>query len=648
VRGASGAPVSGLEQIQLLTSTLYILIFFAVLVRVIRLPTPAHVDMALFFGAAAVLIISGALPGVLGIAAPWWLGDITGALLMSLAYLLLRLVADFGTVPRAIMRASEVGLVLSIVAIVALETPMPALATLGLVAYFSFVIAYDTWGFVKAATRTRGVTRRRIQALAIGSTSVGVVILAAGASVALPGLAWLWTEISALLGLASGLCYFVGFAPPTWLRRAWQEPELRSFLTRAASLPRLPDTYRIVRELELGAAASLGAPFASIGLWDRERQRLCFYYSPPPDGGDVPELPASPFLREDSVWELDPARNPIAGRTFLEQRAQLVLDVERADPGNEPLYRAYHARAALAAPITAGEERLGVLVIYAPRAPFFANSDLELLQLLADQAAVVLESRALIDEAARVRAREEATRLKDDFLSSAAHDLKTPLTGLVTQAQLLRRRAERNPQAPVDRVGLDRMLEQSLRLRDLVLELLDVSRLEHGSLIGERSPADLAELAGEIVAREGKAWSRIELARQGPVIATVDRPRLEQVVTNLVENALKYSPDGGTVHLRLRCEADEARIDVVDAGIGIGPEDLPLIFERFHRGRNVDDRRFAGMGLGLYITRGIVEQHGGRIWVESTPGQGSAFHVALPLATALSGTSPASIDRRAS
>jgi signal transduction histidine kinase len=640
--------VSGLEQIQFLSSTLYVLIFLAVLLRVVRRPTPAHVDMALFFGAAALLIVLGALPTVLGIAPPWWLGDITGALLMSLAYLLLRLASEFANVPPAIMRASEVGLVLSVVAIVSLDTPMPAPAALGLVAYFVLVIAYDTWVFVTAAIRTRGVTRRRLQALAFGSGSIGVVLVAAGGTVALPSLAWLWTEISALVGLASGVCYFVGFVPPTWLRRAWQEPELRTFLGRAASLPRLPDTYRIVRELELGAAASLGAPSASIGLWDRERRCLCFYYSPPPDGAVLPEFSGSRVLSSDgTLWEVEPSRNPISGRSFVEQRAQLVLDVERADPHNVSYYRAYHARSALAAPITVGDERLGVLVIYAPRAPFFANSDLELLQLLADQAAVILESRALIDEAARVRAREEATRLKDDFLSSAAHDLKTPLTGLVTQAQLLRRRAERDPLAPVDRVGLDRMLEQSLRLRDLVLELLDVSRLEHGSLIGERSPTDLAELADEIVSREDKTWSRVELARQGPVMATVDRPRLEQVITNLVENALKYSPDGGAVHLRLRCEADEARIDVFDAGIGIAAEDLPLVFERFHRGRNVDDRRFAGMGLGLYITRGIVEQHGGRIWVESTPGQGSAFHVALPLTTAPAGTSSASIDRRA-
>src|SRR5205085_12380280 len=107
---------------------------------------------------------------------------------------------------------------------------------------------------------------------------------------------------------------------------------------------------------------------------------------------------------------------------------------------------------------------------YAPRAPIFAEEDLSLLQLLADQAAVVLESRALIDEAARVQAREEVTRLKEDFLSAAAHDLKTPLTTLVAQTELLERKAMRAPNAPVDLAGLQKLKREAYRLKSLVLD----------------------------------------------------------------------------------------------------------------------------------------------------------------------------------
>jgi signal transduction histidine kinase len=205
-----------------------------------------------------------------------------------------------------------------------------------------------------------------------------------------------------------------------------------------------------------------------------------------------------------------------------------------------------------------------------------------------------------------------------------------PLTGIVTQAQVLQRRAERDPSAPVDRVGLMRLVDQSLRLKRLVVDLLDVSRLDQGSLIGEREEVDLSELVRDLVSNEGPRWGRVNIACDEPVIVAVDPPRFEQVVNNLIENALKYSPQQSDVFVKLWCEKGEARLSVRDEGIGIPIDDQPLVFERFHRARNVDDRRFAGMGLGLYIARGIVEQHGGRIWVDSAPGAGSTFSVALP------------------
>ena len=115
------------------------------------------------------------------------------------------------------------------------------------------------------------------------------------------------------------------------------------------------------------------------------------------------------------------------------------------------------------------------------------------------------------------------------------------------------------------------------------------------------------------------------------MVGSYDPRRIGQVLENLVDNAVKYSPDGSEVHIGVTQLDGHALIDVTDRGIGIPPEDLPQIFDRFHRASNVDDRRFAGMGLGLFICKGIVEQHGGRIWVESRMGSGSTFHVDLPV-----------------
>ncbi len=470
-----------------------------------------------------------------------------------------------------------------------------------------------------------------MQAAAAGSLSLTLALVIAGLGVALPDLAGFWDELSAALGLASGACYFIAFAPPTWLRRAWQEPELRAFMAGAASLPRLPDLPSMVHELERGAAAALGASGASIALWDSDTRRLHGYYR-----HTVPNAAAAQAIIDPNtgakIWELDPGIQPVTALAFTTQRPTLVTDLERMDPGNAAVFRQYNALTLLSAPINAASKKLGLLMVYAPRAPVFANSDLELVQLLADQAAVILQSRALIDEAAHVAAREEAARLKEDFLSSAAHDLKTPLTGIVTQAQLLLRRLERDPTAPTDAVGLKRLVEQSQRLRDLVVGLLDVSRLENPGLVDARDELDLRTLVKDALSRAALAHAKrvkVEVEDQ-PALVAVDVPRFEQLLINLVENALKYSPHDSRVVVRVWLEGAEARLSVQDRGIGVPTEDQPLVFERFHRARNVDDRRFAGMGLGLYIARGIVEQHGGRIWLESTPGEGSTFFVALP------------------
>ena len=221
-----------------------------------------------------------------------------------------------------------------------------------------------------------------------------------------------------------------------------------------------------------------------------------------------------------------------------------------------------------------------------------------------------------------MRAREEAARLKDDFLSAAAHDLKTPLTTVIAQAQLLERRAERHPESSVDRSGLQRIVRESKRLNTLVLELLDASRLERGQLLGPREETDLAALAEEVGQRTSSGRHPCTVMRDGPLVGLWDRVRIAQVVENLVENAVKYSPAGGEIAVHVWQEEGAAHLTARDQGIGIPAADLPHISERFHRGANVDDRSFSGMGLGLFLCRGIVEQHGGRIEVTSAPGKG--------------------------
>ena len=621
--------MSGFDQLQYLSWIVYIVIFVAVLRRTMRRPTPAHVDMTLFFGAAVFLIVINVLSVRLHVVAGIWLSDVQGGIAIALGYLLLRLVRDFSPVPIILIRVAEAAVLAAVVALAVLPSPMPPLAALLFVAYLAAIITYSVAAFYRYSHRTRGVTRRRIQAAALGSLCFVMVLVFLGLGLLMPHLAGAIQELTAATVLGSAVCYFVAFAPPTWLRRAWQEPELRAFVARMTTLSRLGEMRAIAHELERAAADALGAPAASVAIWDPDYQSLRVF------GTDSAGLVTQVGDDADTLalgldWEIDPASQPVAARAFNDQRPNLLIE-PRERAGGLDVFKLYGAQAVLSAPISAFGKRLGLLHVYAQRAPMFANSDLELVQVLADLAAVVLESRALVDEETRVLAREEAARLKEDFLSSAAHDLKTPLTGIVTQAQVLMRRVDRDPTAPADRAGLARLLQQSLRLRDLVLELLDVSRLEQGGLIGERTETDLGDLLVVVRAREGVRWERVSLLIDERVVVPIDVARFGQVATNLIENALKYSPNDAPVDVRVWRRGNEARMSVTDRGIGVPLEDQALIFERFHRARNVDDRRFAGMGLGLYIARGIVAEHGGRIWVESTPGSGSTFCVALPL-----------------
>jgi signal transduction histidine kinase len=605
--------VTALELVSLLTQAIFVWIFLLVVWSLIRRPTKTSVDIALFFGAISIAIVESRIATTFRLQQVELITDIVTMLIVAMPYLLLRLVDDFSDVPIQVKRLAEGGLLLSAIAFIAVEGTVPLPLLLAVVLYFAALSLYCAIAFVRAARRSAGVTRRRLQAVAAGTLLLGLGILAAGFIPLLPvSLAGLPSGATQVLVLASAIAYFIGFAPPQVLRRAWQEPELRAFLRRAASLPRLPDTPSIVRALQDGAGSTLGAR-ATIGLFDPETKTLRFQ---DPHGVLPSEIGQGEYL----AW-----------RVFETQQAEYFPDAARAHPALASAYRVRGVRSLLIAPISAADQRLGALEAYTDNQPVFSEDDLDLVQLLADQAAVILESRALIDEAARVRAHEEAARLKEDFISAAAHDLKTPLTTLVAQAQFLERRAETEPAAPADLPGLRRIVREAKRLSSLVLELLDASRLEQGKLVGEREPVDLVELARDIARRDSYQDRRIVVSADAPVVGSYDPRRIGQVLENLVENAVKYSPDEGEISIAVAQRNGEAFVDVADLGIGIPAGDLPQIFDRFHRASNVDDRRFAGMGLGLFICKGIVEQHGGRIWVESRVGAGSTFHVVLPL-----------------
>jgi PAS domain S-box-containing protein len=240
-----------------------------------------------------------------------------------------------------------------------------------------------------------------------------------------------------------------------------------------------------------------------------------------------------------------------------------------------------------------------------------------------------LTERKRAEEAAR-----NAVRLRDEFLSVASHELKTPLTPLSLKLQTLAREAEAQPDSPFVlkvRAHVEAGRKQIKRLSDLIGDLLDVSRISSGQMKLRPEPVDFSNVVREVVSRlepeATKVESRLTLELPEVLPGRSDRMRLEQVVENLVTNAIKYGA-GKPIHVRLGNSPERVTLTVQDQGIGIAPEHQERIFERFERA--VSERNYGGLGLGLYITRTIVEALGGTIRVQSEPGQGAAFTVELP------------------
>jgi PAS domain S-box-containing protein len=234
---------------------------------------------------------------------------------------------------------------------------------------------------------------------------------------------------------------------------------------------------------------------------------------------------------------------------------------------------------------------------------------------------------------------KELERQKDAFLAAASHDLKNPLTAIKARAQILQRQAVRLKGAESQRVvdGLRAIDGTATRLTAMINELLDVARLQMGRpLLLDRQPTDLAEISRQVIAELQPSTDRHDIEIKAPperILGLWDRARLERVVSNLVSNAIKFSPEGGRIALVVRGEERDGEpwvaLEVHDEGVGVPPEDVPRIFERFYRGSNVAGA-IEGTGLGLTGSRHIVEQHGGQLLVESTQGQGSVFTLLLP------------------
>jgi signal transduction histidine kinase len=366
------------------------------------------------------------------------------------------------------------------------------------------------------------------------------------------------------------------------------------------------------------------------------------------DSGDTLDVSSASGFHGDSILKirLKPGES-MAGRAFETDQVLLfsssgeVLEaIQNMSAENRALLEESVGprgtpHSAIAAPLISRGERLGVLVLENLRGGGrFMEADLGFVQALAGLIALAVDKERLRREAEQARVLHEANRLKSELLSTLSHEMRTPLASIKGYATALLL----DPAAwdeDTKREYLTIINEETDNLQDLISDLLESSIIEAGLLRIEKQPVLLARTAGRVVEqamlRTRKHRFVVSFPTDFPVVEA-DPRRIEQVLHNLVDNSVKYSPDGGLIVIRGEVREGGVVISVADQGVGIAPEHLNRLFERFFRIKSGLGPRVVGTGLGLPIARTIVESHGGQIWAESAVGLGTSMFFTLPLA----------------
>jgi two-component system, OmpR family, phosphate regulon sensor histidine kinase PhoR len=230
---------------------------------------------------------------------------------------------------------------------------------------------------------------------------------------------------------------------------------------------------------------------------------------------------------------------------------------------------------------------------------------------------------------------KQLDQMKTDIVSFVSHELKTPLTSIGFYGHMLREKLSANKldDATAMAAAIDR---QGTRMNHMVEDFLNLSRIEAGRPLDMlfQPITEVRSFIEEVVMIEARTTRDHEISLDLPLnLPTLwaDRGKVEEVLINLVNNAIKYSPDGGLITISAEPEDGMLRIAVADTGLGISPEEQTRLFQRFQRVGRDNNQRISGTGLGLFVCKALIEAHGGRIWVDSTPGQGSTFHFTVPL-----------------
>jgi signal transduction histidine kinase len=614
--------MSATDLISLVVDIAFGLTALATLLELARHPDRARLDIALLFGSLAFAVVGGAVIKALGLTLPWF-SSLTSLLLVAHPFLLLRVVEYFRPLSRRVRWLGLAGLLASWLIVLFSQTRATSPLLAVVIVYFVLVEGYCSLAFISGARRASGGIRWRMTFAAAGSGWFALLILLVGVMIVLPAAAAVATPLIEVMILLTVISDYLGFAPPSALRRAWQLGELDNYLQRLAGRP---IAERVRSSLDLlcpTVSHSVGAIGSAVYVFQEANHRF------------VPQASDQASLTSITV---EAAGGPLQ-RAWREHRPMAAHSLAEMGPQFGPLATQLGATAMYAMPIMNPERTWGVLAAFCLRPSLFPSDDQEILRLLADQAAQAIETGELFDQQRDlVEQLEAANKDLEAFSYSVSHDLRAPLRAMDGFSRILMESygATLDPEA---QHYLNRIRTNAKRMGELVDDLLAFSRLG-------RQPLKLALVQPAEIA--GQAWDELRLEREGRVVelqldelpaCLADAGLLRQVYINLLGNALKYSRKREQAQIVVGCQpgqlsptdpADPVYF-VRDNGVGFDSAYAGKLFGVFQRLHRAED--YEGTGVGLAIVARIVQRHGGRIWAESKLDEGAAFFFSLKGAT---------------
>jgi signal transduction histidine kinase len=536
-------------------------------------------------------------------------------------YLLVRLVRYFRPVPSLVRRGALIGMVASWVLIAPFGSPLPAVVTLVLVVYFVAIDGYAVIAFIQGAFSSVGVTRQRLRFTAIGSGLLVAVLFLAGIRAALQDTSPSLLPLIQFLSILIVPAYYLGFAPPRWLRQSWQLAELRDYLENIQKSG-TQTLAEIVDRLSLAVTRATGTDNVVIALMDDDTNQL---------------------VLQKSLLPLDPLSFPLDGvvqHAWERQEPMAVYKSPGLAVSDLRLMEKLDVEMWLIVPIATSDRAFGLLMVFLEYGSLFVDDDLSLLAIFAEQKAIRLQHNAMLEALQRhsegleqkvqertvemQRSNEELAR----FAYVASHDLQEPLRMVSLYLQLIENRyTDKLDDEGREFIGF--AVDGAVRMKTLISDLLIFSRVETQS-------RNFTLVDCQKVLNETRRFLEVAINESDACITNDQLPQIKgdeqliiQIFQNLISNAIKYrSQKRPEIHVGAIRENGKWVFSVRDNGIGMETQYLErifIIFQRLH-----DRSQYPGTGIGLAICKKAVELHGGRIWAESEVDKGTTFFFTIP------------------